>query len=112
MPQCGLESSTIHHGAKHIFDMISKGLYLPQDLKTVFHSVIQTNAFFAHPENMLIAMITDEKYEIRELGLKDILEARNHQGDDCVNIRKFMVPKINFEAKEYFDLIALEEDKH
>ena len=55
--------------------------------------------FFAHPENRLIAMITDEKYEIRELGLKHMLEARNHQGDDCVNIRKFRVPKINFEVK-------------
>ena len=79
--------ASCHYGAKHLFDLISRGSYLSEHLKKLFHSVIQRNAFYAHQENLIISMITDEKNEIRQLGLQKILKARSQQGHGSVNIQ-------------------------
>jgi hypothetical protein len=52
-------------------------------------------------ENVLIAMLTDEKKELRQLAVERIMQARS-SGDTS---RKFIVPKINFKAKEYTEMI-------
>ena len=56
--------------------MITRSRYLAEGLKKVHHAVIQRNAYYAHQENLLIAMITDSKSHIRELGFRRILKAR------------------------------------
>ena len=47
--------------------MITRSRYLAEGLKKVHDTVIQRNAYYAHQENLLIAMITDSKSHIREL---------------------------------------------
>ena len=47
-------------------------------------------------------MISDERQNIRELGLRQILKARLEKS--CT-LRQFKIPKLNFDAGEYFDLI-------
>ena len=49
--------------------------YLSSGLKEIVDPVIQTNFLFAHPQNILLAMITDDTKHVRELELRRILKA-------------------------------------
>jgi hypothetical protein len=51
----------ISDGAKHVFQMINLSRSLNERSVKIIDKVIQRNAFFAHPENILVAMIHDEK---------------------------------------------------
>ena len=64
--------------------------------------VIQTNAYFAHPENILIAMLHDRRIEVRRLALNHIKESRLSK---CQNLRKFEIPCLIYSANEYFNMI-------
>jgi hypothetical protein len=90
------------YGARHLWKLVALTRYLPEELKTVVDAVIQRNAYFAHPENLLLSMITDDIPTVRKLGYKRIMKARVENHSD---IRKFEIPKLNFEAHSYIDLI-------
>lgn len=87
-------------GPVHLFNLIKRTRYLALELRKIVDRIIQINGYYAHPENVLIAMLCDERRHIRELGLRRILKSRNsHQ------LRKFEVPKINFNANNYTEMI-------
>ncbi|GBN53513.1 hypothetical protein AVEN_269011-1 [Araneus ventricosus] len=65
---------------------------------------MQRNAFFAHTENVLLAMLVDEREHIRELGYRMILKARQIVPNKKT-VRNFVPPKINFQASDYFEII-------
>jgi hypothetical protein len=107
-------------GARHLFKTVCMSRYLPEELKVVIDPVIQRNAYFGHPENILLAMLTDERKHIRELGLRRILKARTivklpkrttkkRKSTKTTAIREFAIPKLNFEATDYVDLINWQE---
>lgn len=103
-------SSQFTDGPLHIYRAIEASRFLPDHLKQVVDPVIERNAFFAHHENILVAMIFDKRPHIRELGLRRVLKAR-----ECVSkgksIRNFVTPKINFNASEYTELIDWKSTK-
>src|SRR6266568_2931266 len=88
-------------GARHVWHSIKRSRYLSLDLKNVIDPVIQRNAYFAHPENILLSMITDHSKTIRELGLRRILRARSEK----YGLRMFSIPTLNFNAQNYMDMI-------
>lgn len=90
-------------GAKHLHGMMVRTRYLSSSLKKVIDPVIQRNGFYGHPENVLLAMITDERPHIRELGLRRIMKARSHVSAN--KIRRFQVPPLNLNATEYHDMV-------
>ncbi|CAH1110315.1 unnamed protein product [Psylliodes chrysocephalus] len=92
------------YGAKHLFDTIKRSRYLPLELKHVIDPVIQSNGYFGHPENMLLTMLTDERKFIRELAVRRIIKIRN-QMDLHTEVRAFILPKFNFDAEDYCDLL-------
>lgn len=94
-------------GSRHLFYIISASRYLSEDLKKIIDPVIQRNSYFAHPENMLLAMLTDDKKHIRELAARRILKARSTQQTSTT--RLFELPCINFNAATYIDLINWQE---
>lgn len=96
-------NSSCKYGAVHLWKTISLSRYLPQHLKCIIDPVIQRNAFFGHPENILLAMVADAKREIRELGLRRIVKSR--QIILKKGVRKFQIPPLNFEAQSYSELI-------
>lgn len=67
---------------------------------------IQRNGFFAHPENILLAMIHDDQQSIRQKAYNKILLARNTQKMSTNIVRQFLVPTINFNAKTYCELVS------
>src|SRR6218665_733296 len=96
--------SSCKYEARHLHQMLVNSRYLSPKHKRIVDPVIHRNAYFAHPENLLLAMMTDHRQHIRELGLRRVMKARAayHSGQ----IRRFKVPaKPNFDAVEYFDMI-------
>ena len=92
-------------GPKNLWFMISASRYLPDELKSIIDPVIQRNAYFAHQENILVAMLSDSRTEIRELAYNRIMLTRSKEKKMEPTPREFVIPKLNFHAKEYTDLI-------
>ena len=47
--------------------LIKNSRYQTDELKVIADPVIQRNSYFAHPENQLLSMMTDDRPHIREL---------------------------------------------
>ena len=87
--------------------MIKNTRYLPPIQQNDINKVIERNAFFANHENILVAMMADERKHIRELALRHILAARtihaNQHAESEVGV--FKVPqKTIFQADDYTDM--------
>lgn len=91
------------YGSVHFSQFIMLSRYLPNHLFNVVTKVLADNAYFAHPENVLLAMIFDRDPGIRLDGYDKILEAR--QNIEVGNVREYVLPKINFDCMHYVDMI-------
>ena len=61
----------------YYWNMIRRMQHLSKTLlKEVLESVVKSGAYYAHQENVLIAMINDDNMTIPELGFRRILKAR------------------------------------
>ncbi|CAH1109748.1 unnamed protein product [Psylliodes chrysocephalus] len=89
-------------GGRHVFRMIQLSRYLNNELKVVIDPVIKRNAYFCHPENLLLAMLSDDRPTIRQLGLRRIMKVRTKISTD---VREFVIPGLEFDASEYYELI-------
>ena len=76
--------------------------------------VLQRNTCFALHENILLAMLAYNNHNVRLLALNKILSIRVSQKnldnvgrDEEVNVRKFIIHKINTNAKTYYSLSSL-----
>ena len=96
--------SNITSGAKHFFGMIERTKMLGDEVKNIAYARIAGNGYFAHHENVLLAMVCDDQPHVRQLAWRRILKARaEFSGHN--NIRAFILPKINMEAEIYFDMV-------
>ena len=83
-------------------------------------AILQQNAYFAHHKNILLAMLADNDHNVRLLAVNKILSIRISQKnsdnvghDEEVDVRKFIIPKINTNAKTYYSLSSLSlKDMH
>ena len=64
------KNSSFQIRALHLFKTIELTRMLIPDVRNIVYPVIQYNAFFAHPENLLLCMINDESSDIRQIGWK------------------------------------------
>ncbi|GLV46148.1 hypothetical protein CBL_02864 [Carabus blaptoides fortunei] len=94
--------SLCKYGPLHLFNIIKRSRYLSHDLRTIVNKTIQTNGCFAHSKNLLLAMLGDTRLHIRKLALRHILKCRSQKS---ATLRKFKLPKINFNATDYIELI-------
>ncbi|XP_036347606.1 uncharacterized protein LOC118756984, partial [Rhagoletis pomonella] len=93
------------HGSRHVFKYICWIRELSNAVQAIIRSAIENNAYYFHPENILLAMITDADPEIRNDGYEKIKTARQYPP---AGLRVFKVPKrgvINFESKSYVSMI-------
>ncbi|GBL85049.1 hypothetical protein AVEN_221287-1 [Araneus ventricosus] len=95
---------SIKHGARHLRHFIISSRYLSKKYRDIIEPVISRNAYFEAPKNMLLAMLTDERCHIRTLAGRRIIKARAI-GLDGNWVRRFVIPAVNFRAKNYVDLI-------
>jgi len=90
-------------GARHLFMMIKNSRYQTDELKAIVDPVIQHNSYFAHPKNLLLAMMTNDRPQIRELALRRILKARDQLKRK--GVRQFTVSLIDFDCTDYTAMI-------
>ena len=62
--------------------------------------MIKNNCYFAHPENVLLAMIHDGSLNICQLGLSRSAFSKE--------LRQFSFPSINLNASQYYEMIDLQ----
>ena len=96
------QNSSYDNGPKHVFKSIELTRRLGEEVTKVVYPVIQRNAYFAHPENILVSMINDDNRDIRELAWRRIKIAR--ETEKAKNVRLFKVPQLSFGAKTYIDI--------
>ena len=53
--------SACTEGSRHLWRMIKYSRYLEQPFRDIIDPVIQRNGYFGHSENILMAMLTDDK---------------------------------------------------
>ena len=95
---------TCMYGSNHLFEIIKKVCYLSKEHKNIVDPVLQRNAYFCHPENILLAMLVDKRMHIRELGLRQIIKCRESY-DNQMSFRPFKVLNLNLNARDYVDMI-------
>lgn len=91
------------NGPQNLFYAIQASRYLKKEYRDVVDASIQRNGYFAHPENILLAMIHDDLKKNREFAYARIQQARCRMSTS--NVRKFEIPTINFKANSYCNLI-------
>ena len=91
------------YGSKHNFSVIEKTRKLSPRTQQIMFPIIKRNGYFAHHENIMIGLINDDKKDMRKLGWRRILKAR--QGSKNKNIRVYEIPDINFQAGSYHDMV-------
>lgn len=101
--------NSVVHGSVLLYKFIKSTQFLPQNLKQIVNKIIQNNAFFAHPENVLLAMLFDERKSVREKAIKKIQYYRE-QLYDSTNLRPYKKHPINFNCTDYVDLVDLDND--
>ena len=97
---------SIKDGAKHIHYFITVTRYLAKKYKDIIDPVIARNAYFAHPENVLLSMISDSRINVRQEAIDKIIQARINYSNNN-NIRQFRVPTLNFQAEDYKDMVDM-----
>lgn len=98
------KSKYLTDGLKHVYQAIKKSRYLSEEFLKIVDPVIERNAFFAHSENILLAMLVDEREHIWELGYRRILKARKVVSKKKT-VRSFQPPKLIFKASDYTEII-------
>jgi hypothetical protein len=72
------QQSSCLDGARNFFYIMKRCYELgPEDFESV-EPVLHNNSYFAHPENILLAGVTDEDEVIRKFACEKILGARVH----------------------------------
>ena len=120
-PGCQIKfNNKITDGPKNL-NILTKVIGFPNKIiQAIAVAVLQRNAYFAHHENILLAMLADNDHNVRLLAVKKILSIKvskknlNTVGrDEEVDVRKFITPKINTNAKTYYSLSNLSlKDMH
>lgn len=93
------------HGSRHMFKYICWTRQLPNHIQAIIRPTIKNNAYYCHPENIVMAMITDESQVTRENGYEKIRAARDSPSS---SLRRFFIPKeefINFDCTDYVNMI-------
>lgn len=101
--------NSVVHGSALLYKFIKSTQFLPQNLREIVNKTIQNNAFFAHPENILLTMLFDERKPVRERAINKILYCRE-QLYDSTKLRAYKKHSINFNCTDYMDLVDLDDD--
>ena len=86
-------------------------------IQAIAVAVLQRNAYFARHKNILLAMLVYNDYNVRLLAVNKTLSIRvpkknldNVGRDEEVDVRKFIIPKIITNAKNYsFSSLSLKD---
>lgn len=96
------------HGSRNVFDYIRMLRKLPESVQEIVRPVVENNAYFFHPESIILSMITDENPDVREDAYEKIIAAREAAREaPTERIRSFHMKRgvIKFESETYTKMI-------
>lgn len=100
---------SIAMGPKHLFKYIQLiREHTEKTIQDIVFPVIERNSYFAHPENVLLAMLVDENGTIRKQAVTTILKTRALPDENNNTNRIFNKPKLNFKAKTYYEMCSID----
>lgn len=106
-------------GAKNLFLSVQLLRALPPTTQRLVQPVLARNAYWAHPEQLLLAMAADEDRGTRQKAVLLIQQARERQQqerqraaeqEEQVEVREFQLPTLNFEASTVDQMIDWEKE--
>lgn len=100
-------NSACQSGAKNLHRAVELLRELPEDLQQAVQPVLARNAYWAHPEQVLLAMAADSDRDTRERAVSLIRSARQQETHQ---IRPFQLPKLQFDAVSFPELIDWERE--
>ena len=108
------------NGTRHVFEMVKQSRELLEiDHPEVFSVVlgcIEDNAYYLHPEQVVLSMVNDPEEKVRDQGIQLIEKFRaqdKERKENCIGlmkIRAFRKPEnIDFSAKNYHSMVDFDE---
>ena len=94
-------------GAPNLLQSIELLRTQPARLQDILRPVLQRNAYWAHPEAVLLAMVSDADPILRAKAVGVIKQCRQIPQED---VRQFKLPTLNFAATHYTELFDYEKE--
>ena len=91
------------HGAGNVLRSLELLRTLPQSTQEIVQPVVQRNAYWVHPEAVLLAMVADQDQQVRAQAVQMIQRWR--QQPRGLEVREFKIPQVNFAASDLAELI-------
>ena len=82
-----------------------------KDILKLLLNTVQTNCYFAHPENILIAMLASQNKDARSQAIKIIMNVRSFPSDYVYTVRPFYRPEIQTDADMFSRMSKVRTDK-
>jgi hypothetical protein len=95
----------VHSGAIHLFRTAKQMEKQVLPVQKIVLPVLQRNAYFAHPESILLCMISDSRPHVRELAWRRIKNCRAVAKNSPTINRTFKIPKLVVDCSDYINLI-------
>ena len=99
------QKPSVGEASRHLFSQVQLTNLLHKSTKRVARTNLARNAYWAHPENLLLSMLTDPEEKTRQVAIEKIMSIRGKQDKGDTSTRKFIIPNLNFEASTYSELI-------
>ena len=101
----------ITEGPKHLHNQTKLLKVVKEPVLSIAKKNVAQNAYWAHPEVLLVAMLADNSKSIRTKAVEKILSLRGDSdfGDD--QPRLYEVPQLKFNANCYTDMIDWKQEK-
>lgn len=92
----------IYNASKHVYNIIERSRFLSPELFKIIEKVLQRNCFALHEENLILSMLFDKDKNVRIMAVQQIINIRE---TGSKSIRYFKLPRINFDALNYYDTV-------
>jgi len=92
-------------GAKNFFFLMKRCYELGPEDWNIVEPVLQNNTYFAHPESIILAGVTDVDEDNRKFARAKLIEARLHLVRNDIRVFDKSLVKLNFTALSYIDMI-------
>ena len=93
-------------GPRHVLMQINLVKQISQKaVKNIVMPRVESTAWFAHPENILLSLLASEEETERRFAVRVILDKVRMGGEGDSSVRSFRVPTINWKATKIQELI-------
>ena len=100
--------SHIQDGSRNFYFLIEQSRVLQQEDTVTAQKVLQDNAYWAHPENIIVSMMGDEDQEVRVKAVDWVRRARLEFNPEDPP-RQFVPPMVDFSATHYTKMVDWEQ---